>query len=103
MDKENYEVTSFLRKVKKEFNPEKIILFGSRARGDNFTYSDYDFIIIADSFKNIKWLDKISRLVRHWNLDKDIDVLPYTKKEFERKKDFSIIKNALQHGKEITA
>jgi hypothetical protein len=35
-----------------EVNPDKIILFGSRARGDYNEDSDYDILILKSHFKN---------------------------------------------------
>ena len=34
------------RRLVDEFEPERIILFGSRARGDHVTESDYDLVVI---------------------------------------------------------
>ena len=38
-------VISFVLEQLKKLNPQKVILFGSRARGDFKTRSDYDFAI----------------------------------------------------------
>jgi len=35
-----------------EVKPDKIILFGSRARGDNCEDSDYDILILKSQLKN---------------------------------------------------
>jgi len=35
-----------------EIKPDKIILFGSRARGDYYEDSDYDILILKSHFKN---------------------------------------------------
>ena len=35
-----------------EINPDKIILFGSRARGDYFENSDYDILILKSQIEN---------------------------------------------------
>lgn len=93
------EAGSFIKTVKAKFKPSKIILFGSRARGTAWNYSDYDFIIISESFEHMHWLDRISAIVRHWDSDKPIDVLPYTAKEFKRKeKESSLIREAVRTG-----
>jgi predicted nucleotidyltransferase len=96
------ETLDFVNKVKLRFNPTKVILFGSRARGDAWNYSDYDFIVVSDKFERVHWLKRISRLVKCWSSDRDIDVLPYTSKEFEdKKKTSSMIKEAVQKGIEV--
>ena len=95
-------VRSFVVKVNKEFKPVKIILFGSRAFGEPREYSDYDFIVVSDNFKKVHWLKRIEQLVRCWESDKPIDVLPYTLEEFEeKKKESSMIREAVKKGVEV--
>ena len=95
----NKEAAGFIKTIKRRFKPSKMILFGSRARGTAWNYSDYDFIIISDSFEHMHWLDRISAIVRHWDSDKPIDVLPYTSKEFQRKeKESSLVREAVRTG-----
>jgi predicted nucleotidyltransferase len=89
-----------LRRLKKELSPEKILLFGSRARHEDWKRSDYDFIIVSDSFKGMHWLERIAKVVRLWDLPVDIDVLPYTLEEFEDKSvNSSTVRSALKDGK----
>lgn len=44
--------------LNKKFGKITLILFGSYARGDFNLWSDVDIIIISDSFKNIRFLDR---------------------------------------------
>ena len=104
MDKKpvSKEVKTFVRKLRKEFCPEKIILFGSRATGDFWKRSDYDFVIVSSAFEGVHWLKRISRVVRLWDSLSDIDALPYTPKEFEEKrKTSSVVRSAVRHGRLI--
>lgn len=92
----------FARIIKAEFKPAKIILFGSRSAGKEWQYSDYDFIIVSNTFENIHWLKRISSVVKHLISDRPIDVLPYTVKEFEQKKKLSsIVQDAVRTGVEV--
>ena len=94
--------TTFVHKIKLKFKPATIILFGSRATGNAKEYSDYDFIIISDAFKNTHWLERISQIVPFWDSDRSIDILPYTKQEFNRKKkQSSVVQQAILTGVEI--
>lgn len=89
----------FVRRIKKSMHPIHIILFGSRASGDAWEYSDYDFIIVSNSFEKIHWLKRISSLLMYWDSDKPIDILPYTAKEFVLKKQTSsVVREAIQKG-----
>jgi len=93
------EVKEFVVKLKREFNPEKIILFGSRAKGSEWKRSDYDFIIVSSKFKGMHWLDRISKLTKLWGALTDIDILPYTPEEFAaKKKNSSTVRVAVKGG-----
>jgi len=96
------EIKEFISKVKLELKPEKIILFGSRARGDSWKRSDYDFIIVSPKFKGMHWLKRISKVIGMWDALADIDVLAYTPKEFEdKRKTSSVVRDAVRHGRLI--
>lgn len=43
-----------IRTLAVKFNIEKIVLFGSRARGDYSNLSDYDFAIFKDGLTNLE-------------------------------------------------
>jgi uncharacterized protein len=102
MDKRTDYINNFLNKIKKRFNIEIVILFGSRAKGTDWNTSDYDFIIVSKDFENMHWLERISEIVKLWEPLVDIDVLPYTPEEFEdKKKNSSIVRTALKEGKEL--
>ncbi|BBL45246.1 nucleotidyltransferase [Nanobdella aerobiophila] len=68
---------------------DKIILFGSRARGDYREDSDYDILIITEekidyNIINDFWISLFDRLTDI--LHKDIDLILIDKKDFEKKK-----------------
>jgi len=93
------EVIPVLQKI----NPSKIIIFGSRVRGDAKEESDIDVIVVSDYFKEIPFLKRMPMLLRMLSFEKHIDFLCYTKDEFERIKDNSVIvSSALREGVEIT-
>jgi predicted nucleotidyltransferase len=37
-------------RIKEKFEPEEVILFGSRARGDYLEDSDYDLMVVSKKF-----------------------------------------------------
>jgi predicted nucleotidyltransferase len=92
----------FLRALDERFAPSEVILFGSRARGDQRTWSDYDIIVVSQKFEGIRWLDRRVQLLRLWNLDVDADLIPYTPEELKQKSETSsIIRSAMKEGKRI--
>jgi uncharacterized protein len=65
----------------KPFHPEKIILFGSRARGEDDAFSDVDVIVVYDTDK--RFLERLKELYLSWNIGKAVDILAYTPEEFK--------------------
>jgi len=63
------------------YQPQKVILFGSAARGETDEFSDIDLIVIKDTEERFfqRMLDAAAHLPR----DVAIDVLVYTPGEFE--------------------
>ncbi|MFT4310766.1 MAG: nucleotidyltransferase domain-containing protein [Candidatus Woesearchaeota archaeon] len=91
----NAKIKDFSQRIHKDFPDARIILFGSRARGDALVYSDYDVMIISEAFKEIGWIKRIETLVHYWVFDDDI--LPYTPSEcIEKQKTSSTIRGALK-------
>ena len=102
MDLQKVSLNNFVSKLTKHFDPELIILFGSRSNGTYRLQSDYDFIIVSSKFKGMHWLDRISKIVKLWDYNFDIDVLPYTPEEFNfKKKNSSTVRSAVKTGKII--
>ena len=46
-------VIEIIRDIASKFNIEKVILFGSRARGDDASTSDYDIGIVSDKLTDL--------------------------------------------------
>lgn len=74
-----------IKTIVKEYQPEKIILFGSRATGEHRPDSDYDFIIVKKT--NERW---IRRSLAIPDVPIKADFFVYTPEEFEHMKDSSI-------------
>ncbi len=100
--KKDPRIRKFSQKLRKKFRISKIILFGSRATGDNLKSSDYDFIIVSKDFKNMFFTDRISKMYDFWEFDVPIEALCYTPEEFEKKRNgISIVREAVRTGLEI--
>jgi len=87
-------------RIAKRFNPEKIILFGSYARGTVGPDSDADLLIVMPvNGSRRKLATDIEREIIGFGIPKDIIVV--TPEEVERDKDEvgTIIKPALREGK----
>ncbi|RJQ80690.1 MAG: nucleotidyltransferase domain-containing protein [Desulfobacteraceae bacterium] len=81
-------------------NPQKIILFGSYARGDADQYSDIDIIIVYSTKK--RFLDRLAELYAKWEIKRPADILAYTPEEFDSMlKDSSFLEEAVGTGRII--
>jgi len=97
--KGNRELKKFLKILKRKFNLSKIILFGSRAKGNYLKESDYDLIIVSDYFKNIPFLERMKLVYELCDLDINVDIFPITEEEYEkRKNEISILGEGIREG-----
>lgn len=105
MDQETAQIAKdFARKVKEKDTSAKVILFGSRARGDNFKKSDFDFLIISNKFQSQPFIFRASAFYDCWSRPVDIEPLCYTPAELNRKKkQRGIVQQAVKEGIEIKA
>jgi len=83
-----------------KFDLEKIILFGSQARGEANKFSDVDLLIITKNVKNrLKLIDKIDGSLEGLKLARDIIVISDKEYEFEKKVPGTIARYAYLEGK----
>lgn len=100
------EIMKIVKKLKEKNKLDKVILFGSFARGDFGKYSDVDIIAISKKFKGIEKLKRSPQLYydihNNLKLDFDVDIACYTPDEFKNLRNKSIlIKEASEQGIEI--
>jgi len=91
-----------INKIVKAVSPEKIIFFGSHARGEGTEESDIDLVVIWDTDLNPHKRNLfLSRLFPKRNFA--LDIFAFTKAESERLKDIAgtILYEAFHHGKVI--
>ena len=62
------------------YSPERIILFGSYARGDQDTFSDLDIVVIKETEE--RSLVRLAAVYQHVQPDYALDALVYTLEEF---------------------
>ena len=96
-------IERFSRDVSRRFRISKAILFGSRARGDALTASDYDILLVSPDFEGVHFTERASGVLRSLTAHFPLDLLCYTPKEFEEKrKQIGIVRVAVREGKEFT-
>lgn len=82
----------------KEYNPEKIILFGSLAKGDYHELSDIDMIVIKKTKK--RFLERIGDVLMLNDTNMCLECFVYTPDEFAKmiEEENPFIEEALKSG-----
>ncbi len=89
----------FLQEIKERYRPERVLLFGSRARREPSAGSDYDLLIVSSSFEGTPLTDRATAIYRMWPLWADLDCLCLTPAEFERsRRRISIVREIDREG-----
>jgi len=90
---------AFIRAVKEKFNPQVVLLFGSRSRGDALRESDYDMLIVSDCFEGVPFTDRLTPIHRLWTLFEGLDCLALTPDEYARAREgISLIRLIAEEG-----
>jgi uncharacterized protein len=86
----------------RKYNPDRIIIFGSYARGEADEYSDMDVVVIKKTER--RFLERLIEVAKY--LDNDlgkVDVFVYTADEFEdmQRRGNPFIEKILKEGRVI--
>ena len=95
---------SAVRKLADSFHPERIILFGSQARGEADEHSDVDLLVITDIHGGRRsMMVAMDRALRGSGFARDIVIL--TPDEFERDKEIpgTVARPAWKEGEALYA
>jgi hypothetical protein len=83
---------------------ERLVLFGSRGRGEGGPHSDVDLLVVSPAFEGLSAGKRAAPLYRAWDADLPVDFLCYSPAEFERLRErVSLVRVALQEGVELAA
>lgn len=84
-----------------DYQPEKIILFGSVARGEADEYSDIDLVLIKKTYQ--RFIQRLIEASQYLKIAKSVDIFVYTPEEIEqmREEGNPFIQRVLKEGKVI--
>ena len=90
-----------IRRIVEVAQPEKIILFGSAARGDMHRHSDVDLLVVKEGVDALDLMGQIYRNLR--GVGAAVDAIVVSTRDVERYKDSHalVIKPALREGKVV--
>ncbi|MCS7300780.1 MAG: nucleotidyltransferase domain-containing protein [Fimbriimonadales bacterium] len=91
-----------LPRLVEQIQPNMVLIFGSRARGEARSDSDLDVIVVARLFETVPFLKRMPMVLRLLRFPHAVDFLCYTPEEFEQIRSCSsIVYQALQEGKVV--
>ncbi|MCL2027667.1 MAG: nucleotidyltransferase domain-containing protein [Bacteroidales bacterium] len=101
----NTQIFEQIRQLKRQIMPnEKVILFGSQARGDAHPNSDWDLLVLLNKPKEeLSDYENFAYPFVEFGCYNGADINPklYTKTEWEQGKAFPFYKNVMREGIEI--
>ena len=97
-------VREMVRRIVERFDPEKIILFGSRARGDAGPDSDVDLLVVMEVEGSRRERQIEVRLALH-DIRVSKDIIVVRPVEFEKRRDIvgTIVRPAVHDGRLLYA
>lgn len=99
-------VAAFVRdqlpRLRERFAPLRVIVFGSRARGEALSTSDLDLILVSPRFASVPFLERPVKVLESLDYPGGLELLCYTPEEFEAKREeMGIVRAAEQEGVEL--
>jgi len=76
------ELARYLPLLHAEYQPERVLLFGSLATGEVGAWSDIDLVIIKQTTQ--RFLDRTKHVMRLLRPKVGVDILVYTPEEFDQ-------------------
>ncbi|MCK4353016.1 nucleotidyltransferase domain-containing protein [candidate division WOR-3 bacterium] len=91
-----------IKRIVEEVDPDKIILFGSRARSENKKWSDYDICVLK---KDVEHRRKLAQQIyrKLFGVDASVDVIVETPEKFDKLKDkwFLVYSEIAKYGETV--
>lgn len=98
------ELKSLVYSLRKELPDVRIILFGSRARGEASKWSDYDFLLISKGFEGMNPFARLDIPFRYQPLELPMDFICLTPQEYEERIEAAtVVTEAAREGVELIA
>jgi predicted nucleotidyltransferase len=95
-------IGDIVRRIVETAQPDKIILFGSRARGDNRPNSDFDVLVIKESSEP-RYRRSVPLYVALADVPAEVEVMVYTPEEIDEWRQVSqaFVTTAVREGTTI--
>jgi len=95
-------VNEWICRADAKISLDKVLLFGSTAKGTRCEESDVDLIIISKNFKGMHEFDRSGMLLDMWDYLEELNILAYTPEEFNEVKDRFMMRKILSYALDLT-
>jgi uncharacterized protein len=90
---------AFKEDVSKDIPLQKLIFFGSRAKGKARKWSDVDLLLVSKQFSSLTFRERATKMYDYWNLNYPVDFLCYTPTEYRKlRSQITIVSEAEEEG-----
>jgi len=90
---------TYLPRIMEVYNPQHVILFGSRAAGTAREDSDIDLLLVAERFREIRSVNRMGHVLITLRPKPTLDVLCYTPDEFAQLREgFGLVADICREG-----
>ncbi len=95
-------IKNYIRHLESDIKVQKVILFGSHARGQAHEWSDIDLAVVSDDLKGLDQLQRIEVLSPAGRgCDTSLEPLGYTLEEYENASHLTFLGEIKRTGKVI--
>ena len=77
-------IDAFGERLSRRLRVDRILLFGSRARGAALHESDVDLAVVSADFESMSWIARAELLAREWGYGPDADCFGFTPNKLAR-------------------
>lgn len=94
-------VERFKKALAKVISIRQLVLFGSRAKGDFQSDSDFDVLVVSSDFEGMPVHLRAKKTYPIWSDERPVELLCYTPKEAERRAKSpvrNVVADALKEG-----
>ena len=94
-------IQGFGRRLTGRIRVDRILLFGSRARGEALHESDIDLAVISPDFKDLLWYRRMEMLAREWGYGPWAEIFGYTPEELQSADPLTFVGQIRETGKVV--
>ncbi len=93
------EIERLIKRLRKSIRLDRVILFGSRARGDWLYDSDVDLVLVSPDFEGVHFTKRAESVLRLWDGKTRPEPICLTPEEYRKQKErVTVVGEAAKHG-----